>query len=266
MRNIIFILLLFSLAGYGQGGFYLASIKQAGGGASLIPASADIAELEFYITAREQGGADGSDVSSISDLSANGLTVTPTEVDLDIVGGKYEFDLNNAGSNERIDIGNPAVLQFDQTEDCSICIVLGSDAPDNASTLWAKHDKALGGLAENALFLVDFDTGFAEIYNTGISKSPYSGGFPVDGDMVCLTKTWSSPNAVIRMYINGVLQDGTDNVTTTTTRAANWFIGLQKDGAGWSNPLGGNIREFMIFSKALSTGEMDDIKTDIDAF
>lgn len=194
MRNIIFILLLFSMAGYGQGGFYLASIKQANNDPFLA------ASALFYYAPESidsDASTDGTSLSGANvweDLSGNGFHCT-------IGGGTFVLNIGSTG--RQVQWTSSAYL--DIPSDASLNLVPGTD---EFTIVFRIGDGVNPGGSGYAVGKAPADTGL----RTG---AWFSGAGAWGGMYVGGTNTAPSPTTVAANALN---------IITVSTSAMNWWI------------------------------------------
>ena len=222
----------------------------------LIPPSANIPELLVWLDARSQQGVQGTSISFVSDQTNNISGITASGVTLNIAaGGIKEWDFRTTANNPRINLGEPSILDFNQTDNWSIGVITGSIGPVNSSTYWSKHLNTGGLIAENALFHLTSSSAFSEIFTAGDGKSYAGFGTPINGSFVVLTYQWTGASATTTLWINGVSRDSATQTSSTKRPGSNWYLGIQQTGSGWESLHGGTMKAFGIWNKVLTGTE-----------
>jgi len=232
--------------------FLLVTISNAQ--TNLVPSSAQIPELKLWIDAEEQSGTDGSAVTMVTDQAGviSGIAVQGT-VTLNITAsGKKEFSF--AGLDNSINLGQPVPLNFvPGTDEFTIMGLMGTGVPSQGALVskggssgvqyhievsndkfWIRvGDNPTLNIFEQSNGLIDQNMHFALV--AGLNES--------------------------KLYINGQLIEtkGTSSIGTATHNE-DILIG---DTATWDWEYSDHIRSVGIFSKPLSTAEIQAIYNDI---
>ena len=238
---------------------------------SIIPASANIPSLEVWLDAREHTGADGSDITSVTDHSGNitsGITVANLKLNV-TAGGIPEWDFTNtvAATMAYISLGNASNIEFDGTQDCTICAMMGSDAPGDSATIFAKRDKlgATDPAADITLYQSSTSQLFSFPFATGGSLGN-PGGYLANDSLVCVTYDYTGgTNSTSTGWLNGSSLSSL-NRTVINYGGYPWYIGaeynstLSAPSVGF--PLAGTMKAFGIWSEVLTGTQMSNIRSE----
>ncbi|TXN36138.1 hypothetical protein FVB32_16400 [Flagellimonas hymeniacidonis] len=246
MKKIITLLFL---------GFALISHSQT----SLVPPSARIPELKAWIDAEEQTGVDGSLVTTITDQAQiiSGITLEGS-ITLNIRNdGKKEFSF--AGSSNAINLGQPSALNFvPGTDEFTIMGFMGTGVPSQG-VLVAKGD-------DDWQYGIDITSSkfWTDIGNANSSARFFdlsSGLVDENIHFVLVVKTTES-----LLYINGqLIETRNSNSIGTFTDSIDILIGAHRSSgnSGFNWEYSDHIRNIGIFSKALSSSEIQAIYNDL---
>lgn len=243
---------------------------------ALLPASADIAELEFWINAEEQTGIDGSAITSITDQSANAITVVNTNVLNEVgVDGERAFTWEGATAGANLNLGNPAALNFLQADSWTIMFTTGDKYPIGAVY-------ADGYNGNSQAYIIPSNSVEGGAYTAGYGAGGFlttpqppwepTGTADVNQDFTYFfTKNGSS--FTFRVFEKGdatatYVSTGTVTASFNVTDTTPILIGQIFETAGASSfkaadAQTGSIRQFGIWSKVLSSAESDAIRLEI---
>ncbi|MDC6390951.1 hypothetical protein PP182_19855 [Maribacter sp. PR1] len=221
---------------------------------NLVPVSARIPELKLWVDAEEQTGADGSSVTTVNDQAGvvSGISVQGL-VTLNITpDGKKEFSF--AGLDNYINLGQPAALDFTPgTDEFTIMGLIGSDIPGDGTLI------SRGGTSGVQYHI--------EISNNKfwvrVGGNPSSNRFDLSNGLIDQNINFAlavSQNES-KLYINGQLIEtkGTEGIGTATYDE-DILIG---ETTTWDWEYSDHIRSVGMFSKALSSSEIQAIYSDI---
>ncbi len=226
---------------------------------SLVPPSARIPELKAWIDAEEQTGTDGSLITTVTDQAQiiSGITVEGS-VTLNIRGdGKKEFSF--AGSSNVINLGQPSALNFvPGTDEFTIMGFMGTGVPSQG-VLVAKGD-------DDWQYGIDITSSkfWTDIGNANSSARYFnlsSGLVDENIHFVLVVKTTES-----LLYINGqLIETRNSNSIGTFTDSIDILIGAHRSSgnSGFNWEYSDHIRNIGIFSKALSSSEIQAIYNDL---
>lgn len=222
--------------------------------ASNIPTGWDLTNLQVLYNGDSQAGADGSAITTVSDEHGTIASVPHQNLVVNVasVGGDSEFDFANALAV--LEIPTQAETEFTSLGGgYSMAVVLGERLNSaNGQTLWAKNDKT-AGTAESAIYMNETGPGniYAEMY--GYGEAAVLGALS-EGDLVVMVSETNGAFNQFRFYLNGVLQHTVDT-TESAERAFNWYIGAQKNGAGYADVFDGTLKVIALYSGQLTPAE-----------
>ena len=224
-----------------------------------IVASADIAELRFYVTSQEVASqSDGAEVN-LTDLKGNVIPVTDNLV-------VEKTGTSRTAVEGYIDLGTDTDVRFASTVDWTFCGCYAE--PFGASqTFVAIRDKSVSPTnadVETGIYPLSSTEFFIMLYNGAGSGSITGVGPLTDGDLFCAT--FDASVDTVELFINGVSEGTRTGQTGTLTVPTDPFvIHAEKDGAGYFFSYPGAWYEFMVFAKELTPTEQVNIKADLDA-
>tara|TARA_R110002051_G_scaffold297564_2_gene363990 strand:+ start:39938 stop:42664 length:2727 start_codon:yes stop_codon:yes gene_type:complete len=242
---------------------------------ALLPSSADITELEVWLNAEGQTGADGAAITAITDYSSNAATITPVNMLVNIgAGGEKEFDFRT-GTSPRIEINAIAALDFNFNTSFTYIYIPGDEY--GIGSVYAD------GSGDNREVLINPSTSgegyvYAAIFGTGgfldTPTPPWveAGAPSVNQDLVYFFRY----NSTTKVFTFTVYQKGNataySSALTVTATADNnvsntkMLIGQEYVNSSYNsyqNPLNGTARVFGMWSKELTTTEMNNIRTEL---
>ncbi|WP_420603225.1 fibronectin type III domain-containing protein [Flagellimonas sp.] len=225
---------------------------------NLVPPSARISELKAWIDAEEQTGANGSLVTNVTDQAQviSGITVEGS-IALNIRSdGKKEFSF--AGTSNAINLGQPSALDFTPgTDEFTIMGLLGTGVPGQG-VLVARGDGSTwqyGIDVTSSKFWTSIGHASFSFFNSSTGLVNENIHFTL-----VVKQTESS------LYIDGQLIETRDATSVgNSTETVDVLIGAHRNsgnsGLYWE--YSDHIRNIGIFSKALSTSEIQAIYTDL---
>ncbi|WP_190808392.1 fibronectin type III domain-containing protein [Flagellimonas sp. S3867] len=227
---------------------------------NLVPSSARIPELKAWIDAEEQTGADGSLITTITDQAQviTGITVEGSIMLNVRSDGKKEFSF--AGSNNAINLGQPTVLDFTPgTDEFTIMGLLGTGVPSQGVFVC----KGISGGSWQYGIDVTQNKFWTSIGNPSDKYFIQSDGLVNENIHFTLVVKQNESS----LYLDGqhIETRGSGSIGTTT-QDVDVLIGSRRanaDNTGFGYEYSDHLRNVGLFSKALSTSEIQAIYTDL---
>lgn len=186
--------------------------------------------------------------TSITDTSGNGITGTLTNGPT-WVAGKYSNAVKFDGSNDYINLGNPAVLQMTGSMTVSAWIYATANPTDDGQIV-AKSDESSGWQLKTSP-----DTG---VHTFGIKAGGaqrYSATVRQLNTWYYVTGVYNATAKTLDIYVNGVLNNGVliGTIPASQTNASvNVNIGRRTNGYYFQ----GTIDDVRIYNRALTVAEI----------
>ncbi len=189
----------------------------------------------------EDTGSDVLDSSGNNDGTINGATRIP---------GKYYGGLSFDGSTQSVTVADDSSLDIIDEITISAWINTGTSG---SQTVVAKAD------GTNKQYGIRIDSSNIYFYTWGSDASMSAPYILVAGQWYHIAATFDSSSETGQIYINGSPSAGDTTASAITSAASDVFIGAEGDGGGITNGFVGTIDEVAIFSKALSSEEIEDL-------